>query len=281
MARTNQTIQVFYWQKAKDRGLTPDEKLVELFLMTCPECGASGVFRMDTSSIAYDIGYPEPKVKGILKSLQEKNRVYIFDGNWVFVRGKFEYEPTKSEKIIKCVENELSVSPKLVIMQFLSIYDTLFDTLPDSLSDTISCTNTITITKTNIDTPDSNKSESTHKLVDEKKQERLDRCKEFIINKLNFNFKDKQLEKQTEALEKIFRIDKAKIEPKVTDENWRHGITKVLLWARDDTEPNSNGFCWSNQFNSIERLRDNDCHKLKNMIGGYKGYLARQEADDN
>lgn len=149
MARTNQTIQVTYWQNAKKRGLTPEEKLVELFLMTCPECGASGIFRMDTSSIAYEIGYTIPLIKKTLKSLEVKNRVFCFEGNWVFVRGKLEYEPSKSPKIIKCVENEALVAPRPVITRFLEVYDSLWDTLPDTLSNTLSVTNTITDTISN------------------------------------------------------------------------------------------------------------------------------------
>lgn len=138
MPRENQNIRVNYWQKARNKKLSPEEKLVELFLITCPECGASGIFRMGTSAIAYEIGYSISKIDGILKPLELKGRVMRFEGDWVFVVGKFEYEPWKNEKVLKCVEKEIKIAPEPLYDCFLTIYNNLFPNLSYNTSDKLS-----------------------------------------------------------------------------------------------------------------------------------------------
>ena len=164
MTRTNQTLQTCYWRKAREKGLSADEILIEIFLINCPECGASGLFRMAPTTIGYMLGYPIPKVETILKSLVKRGRIYRVPGDWILVTGKFEYEHSKSPTIRKSVLYDLEVAPTAIRGIFLTVYKKYFpeeetqnqipipipipltNTVPIGVNDTLKDTPTDTLT---------------------------------------------------------------------------------------------------------------------------------------
>lgn len=135
MTRKFHQIQSCYWDSARTRvnALTSDEMLVELFLITCPQCRPSGVFNMAPSTIGYYTGLTEDqgeaqadlwgkgRIEKILEGLQSKSRVNPYPGGWLWVIGKWEFEG-RSEQLKKSVIYDLEAAPVNLAIAFLERY---------------------------------------------------------------------------------------------------------------------------------------------------------------
>ncbi len=134
MPRKFNTIKVSYWENAVEENLSPDEILIEFYLMTCRECGPTGIFKASPDSIAYytgiDRGIGEgmlggmtyTKIQAALQDLQKKDRLVIHPGGWVWIIGKWKHEHTRAGRILKMVDSELADCPKPLKQAFCDTY---------------------------------------------------------------------------------------------------------------------------------------------------------------
>ena len=149
MTRRCQVIQAPYWEKVRKKDLTANEILVELFLITFRDCGASGILIAAPSTIAYYTGLDEGncnlqregQVTLALRLLEDHGRIVRCPGNWIWVKGKWEYESTKTEQVQKSVITDLQSCPESLMNSWLQTYgDTLNPTLTVTLNPTLTST---------------------------------------------------------------------------------------------------------------------------------------------
>lgn len=126
MPRIYQTIQTKYWQYAKEAKLSLSEIAVEFYLMTCRDCGPAGVFIAHPETVAFYMGETTGGIRSHMRSLEKKKRIFIDDGGWVLIRGKWEHEPSKSPKIQQAALNEVSTSPPRLQKIFMELYSDTF-----------------------------------------------------------------------------------------------------------------------------------------------------------
>lgn len=107
-------------------------------------------------------------------------------------------------------------------------------------------------------------------------------CKETVPQKCS---SPAQLNKQVDSLDKLIRLDRSKIDVdgNYSAKTWEVEVYEVLRWARADITPRANGFCWSMNFQSIPRLRENGSDKYINMRAQFlsqKGGKKKIRMDD-
>lgn len=135
MPRKFNTIKVSYWENAVEEDLDRDEILIEFYLMTCRECGPTGIFKASPDTIAYYTGIDRGTTEGMLagmtytqvqtalKGLQKKTRLKIHPGGWIWVIGKWKHEHTRGGMILKMLDAELCDAPKALKQAFCDTYD--------------------------------------------------------------------------------------------------------------------------------------------------------------
>jgi hypothetical protein len=109
VARSFQTLQVIYWDGALK--LTPEEKLVELFLMLNRNCECSGVQQVHPDTIREYTGLKQAEVDKALTGLEKKNRIGRCPVNWIIVLGKWEHQQRKTGQAETALQNSLETSP--------------------------------------------------------------------------------------------------------------------------------------------------------------------------
>lgn len=183
MTRNYQSIRTNYWDQARNRPepLTADELLIEIYLVTCPQCGPSGAYTMNPTTIEYYTGildsgkgisdlWGKGKVEGILDGLQKKGRIKTYPGGWIWVIGKWEFE-SKNPNVQKALFLELETAPGKLVAEFLDRYeDTLTERVPDRVSDRVS--HTYPETKLEINKKQSNNKDMSPKKGDAAKPEK-------------------------------------------------------------------------------------------------------------
>lgn len=284
MTRNFQQIKTQYWDSARNRPrpLTPDEIYIELYLITCPQCGPSGAFITSPETIGYytGIGYDEGqeerdlwrngRIQTILQTLQDKGRIKLYPGGWVWIYGKWEFE-SKNPSVQKALFTELESMPRQLVRDFVDQYEgTLTEEMPSTLSNRLSDTvpHTTPVTKqASTSTQASTSKEHKHTQPIESEFDGI--LVSFVKEILPGNRSESALRKQVAALDKLLRLDREKIAPDMEPTVWQDEVFAVLRALRADTEPRGDFPGWSAVFNSIDSLRKNGSQKYQNARGWY------------
>ena len=120
--RTCNIIMVEYWKNVQGKGLSAQEILVEFYLITNPNCGPSGAQIAAESTISYYTNLDMIDVSSALGGLEVKQRIVTAPGDWVLVCGKWEYESTKTEQVLKAALKELRLAPDAIQDTFKGLY---------------------------------------------------------------------------------------------------------------------------------------------------------------
>jgi hypothetical protein len=113
------------------RKLTPNEKLVYIYLITNSETRPSGIYKIFWDYHAHAIGIPQKTVKTCLASLAHKQKIVLL-GDWVFVRA-FLDETFKLKTSILSLKIKTAIQKQFtnenvpigLIACFHAIYNTL------------------------------------------------------------------------------------------------------------------------------------------------------------
>ena len=261
MTRKCQIIQTQYWENARASGLTKNELLVEFFLMTWRDCGASGIFIGAPSTIAYYTGLEEVnrdimldgEVTSVLKKLSEKGRVKIYEGNWIWITGKYEYESSKTIQVQKSVISDLQSCPKTLRGDWLGRYGEDIDpTLVSTLNVTLNG-------KLGATLPSREKVKEKVKRK-EKVKEYTPEIKKFITGWFD-KLSEKEFLAQCDAVEKLYRLDGFPLQE----------IFSILNWVKNG-EGEAASF-WRSKTSSFIPLRETRkgrrCNKYHNMKLAY------------
>jgi len=124
-----------FWTDPYIEKLSPDYKLVFLYLLTNPLSNISGVYEVPLKTIATDTGIDKEMVIKVLNRFEKDGKVKYEDG-WVAVKNFIKHQQD-NPKILKGIEVSMTKCPKWCIDYVYSI-----DSLSHSNSNTNSNNNT-------------------------------------------------------------------------------------------------------------------------------------------
>lgn len=96
---TYRTIRMAFWSDPYIETLSASEKLLYLYLFTCPHTNNLGVLAVSTRRMAYDTGLTREAVHAAL-SLFERDRKIVMDGDTVWLCNFIRHQCSTSPKIL-------------------------------------------------------------------------------------------------------------------------------------------------------------------------------------
>lgn len=95
-------IDELFWKDKKNRTLSNDEKLLFLYLLTCPHRNILGLFSMPCLYIASDLNWDKEKTEKNIKNLIDKGYIYYdFENEWVLIKNFLKYNAPENPNQIK------------------------------------------------------------------------------------------------------------------------------------------------------------------------------------
>jgi len=266
MARSFQTLQVQYWDGALK--LTPDEKLVELFLMLNRNCECSGAQQVHPDTIKEYTGLKQADVEKALAGLEKKNRIGRCPVNWIIVLGKWEHQQRKTGQAETALQNSLETAPTQ-LQDLLTFYlenhskvqeDNKTTTRPQVLEGTLLGSREKGVVNREQGVDSANAATPQKDIKTSVDQKYID-----FTTKILPDVKGNHIGKQADALRLLCK------------EYGDDEVFAVLTWMRSDTEARDKWKGWSAVFHSITRLRENGCQKYRNARAQFR---AKQQAND-
>jgi uncharacterized small protein (DUF1192 family) len=87
-----------FWTDSYIERLTPDEKLLFVYLLTNPQCNIAGVFELRSKRIAFETGYDIEVVENILGRFARDSKVFLFE-DWIVLINSPKHQNIRNEKI--------------------------------------------------------------------------------------------------------------------------------------------------------------------------------------
>ncbi len=81
-----------FWTDSYIESLSPDYKLVFLYLLTNPQMNIAGVYEIRTKRVAFETGYDVEVIENILSRFQDDFRI-IYKDNWIILVNFFKHLP--------------------------------------------------------------------------------------------------------------------------------------------------------------------------------------------
>ena len=120
-------INTRFWDDSYIVSLTPNEKLLFLYLLTNPLTNIAGVYELPLRRVAFDIASSERETRTTLQKFQHDGKVVMADG-WIGIVNFIRYQ-TLNPKVKLGIVSELKKAPKSLVdslsidYQALSIAD--------------------------------------------------------------------------------------------------------------------------------------------------------------
>ncbi|MCM8788063.1 MAG: hypothetical protein NC935_08460, partial [Candidatus Omnitrophica bacterium] len=119
-----------FWLDSKVRSLTPNSRLLFIYLLTNPFVSLTSYYEIDNGQIRLDLGLNERELKKSKEELEKNNRVFFYN-NWVFIPNLDKHNPYwKSPKTKKAYEEELKNIPKEILDYFKRKIDSTIYSTP-------------------------------------------------------------------------------------------------------------------------------------------------------
>ena len=103
-----------FWDDSYIVNLDPLEKFLYLYCITNPLTNISGVYEIAIKRIALDTGIDKDMIVKLLNRFTDDNKVYYKDG-WIVIRNFIKHQNYKNPKILKAIEDNLSLAPDNLI----------------------------------------------------------------------------------------------------------------------------------------------------------------------
>lgn len=101
-----------FWTDGYVEKLTPDEKLIFLYLLTNPLCNIAGIYEIRSKRIAFETGYDIEVIDTILKRFKKDKKIILFN-DWIIIIN-FVKNQSNNPSVIKGVQRILDNLPKEV-----------------------------------------------------------------------------------------------------------------------------------------------------------------------
>jgi len=91
--------------------LTPEEKLLYIYLFSNSSTSASGIYEMPLKVIAFETGIPQENVLSIISEFQNAGKVYYEDGVIWIPKMRSYQESSQSPKLQKRIQQDIDRIP--------------------------------------------------------------------------------------------------------------------------------------------------------------------------
>lgn len=102
-------IQTKFWDDSYIITLTPNQKFLFLYFLTCPLTNISGVYEISMERIAFDTKLPEVTIRAILRKLEQDKKITYRDG-WLVIHN-FIKNQALNPKVIEGIKLNLANAP--------------------------------------------------------------------------------------------------------------------------------------------------------------------------
>ena len=127
---TYRTIRMSFWSDLYVETLSASEKLLYLYLFSCPHTNNLGVLAVSTRRMAYDTGLTQEAVHAAL-SLFERDRKIVMDGDTVWLCNVIRHQCSTSPKILASLRALFPAVESADIREaILARYPHLFEATP-------------------------------------------------------------------------------------------------------------------------------------------------------
>lgn len=96
---TYRTIRMSFWNDPAIESLPPGDKLLYLYLFTCPHANNLGVLSVSVRKMAFETGLDEDAIRRGLAAFESSGRI-VRDGGHVWVCGFIRHQCSTSPKIL-------------------------------------------------------------------------------------------------------------------------------------------------------------------------------------
>jgi len=109
-------IQDSFWTDSYIESLSPDHKLVFLYLLTNPLCNIAGVYEITIKRIAYETGFDRDVTNNILKKFSEDQKITTWN-DWIIINNHAKHQANNPavEKGIYRIYGELPEDLQIII----------------------------------------------------------------------------------------------------------------------------------------------------------------------
>jgi len=83
-------VQDSFWTDPYVEKLSPDYKLVFLYLLTNPQCNIAGVYEARAKRIAYETGYDIEVIENILRKFSDDKKIIQYK-DWIIIINHIKY----------------------------------------------------------------------------------------------------------------------------------------------------------------------------------------------
>jgi len=122
-------VSTTFWRDDYISSLDPSEKLLFLYLLTCPDTTIAGVYQIPIKIIAADTGFDKDMIVKILERLGRDGKVLYRDG-WIAIKNFLKHQ-SENPSVRAGVERELVSVPQDMI-DFVTACGQPVDSLSDS-----------------------------------------------------------------------------------------------------------------------------------------------------
>jgi hypothetical protein len=122
-------VNTTFWRDDYISSLDPSEKLLFLYLLTCPDTTIAGVYQIPIKIIAADTGFDKDMIVKILERLERDGKVLYRDG-WIAIKNFLKHQ-SENPSVRAGVERELVSVPQDMI-DFVTACRQPVDSLSDS-----------------------------------------------------------------------------------------------------------------------------------------------------
>ena len=119
MAKKWRAITTHIWSHPWFRGLDADAQRLWLYLLTCPESDASGLFRFDVVIAAARLRVDESWVVGTLRDFDASGQIVLGDEWWLLVPAYLKHQPGFNPNIWRYVLAGVSEAPEAMQIEWL------------------------------------------------------------------------------------------------------------------------------------------------------------------
>ena len=127
---TYRTIRMSFWNDPAIESLPPADKLLYLYLFTCPHANNLGVLSVSLRKMAFETGLSEDSIRRGLAAFESSGRI-VRDGGHVWVCGFIRHQCSTSPKILTSLRALFpTVESAAIRAAILERYPHLFEAVP-------------------------------------------------------------------------------------------------------------------------------------------------------
>ena len=119
-------IHTTFWNDPLVLDLTPEQKYFYLYLLTNDKVKQCGIYEISLRQIVYQTGYNKDTILTLLAFFEDAEKIiYSANTNEILLRNFLKYNSSKSPKVIKCIEDELTEVKNPILLEHLRFDDTV------------------------------------------------------------------------------------------------------------------------------------------------------------